>query len=91
MIALEKEFQRIHLLTRKDITNFEKAYGLKIAQRHPENIRRLKDRQLQATVYHNLRLLLEETDQENFKLLLKQTLDQLFLPEASLCLRKLKH
>ena len=35
--SLGKEFQRIHLLTRKDITNIEKAYGIKIAQRHADD------------------------------------------------------
>ena len=42
-----------------------------------ENIRQLKDSQLQATIYHNLRLLLEETNQQSFEILLKETLDQL--------------
>lgn len=32
--TLGGRFQRIHLLTRKDITNIEKGYGLKVAQRH---------------------------------------------------------
>ena len=41
-----------------------------------ENIRQLKDSQLQATIYHNLRLLLEETNQQSFEILLKETLDQ---------------
>ena len=42
-----------------------------------ENIRQLNDSQLQLTVYHSLRLLLEETDKQKFELLLKQTLEQL--------------
>ena len=42
-----------------------------------ENIRHLSDHQLQVTVYHNLRLLLEETDKQKFELLLKQTLEHL--------------
>ena len=37
----------------------------------------MKDSQLQATIYHNLRLLLEETNQQSFEILLKETLDQL--------------
>ena len=35
--SLGKEFQRIHLLTRKDITNIEKTFGLKVAQRHADD------------------------------------------------------
>ena len=42
-----------------------------------ENLRQLKDSELQATVYHNLRVLLEETDCHKFELLLKETLTQL--------------
>ena len=34
---LGKEFHRIHLLTRKDIANIEKTYGLKGAQRHKDD------------------------------------------------------
>lgn len=41
-----------------------------------ENIRQLKDKELEATVYHNLRLLLEETDQKQFEVLLKHTLKE---------------
>ena len=37
----------------------------------------MSDHQLQVTVYHNLRLLLEETDKQKFELLLKQTLEHL--------------
>lgn len=35
--SIGKEFNRIHLLTRKDITNIEKAYGLRVAQRHKDD------------------------------------------------------
>ena len=35
--SLGTECKRIHLLTRKDITNIEKAYGLKVAQRHADD------------------------------------------------------
>ena len=35
--SLGTEFKRIHLLTRKDITNIAKAYGLKVAQRHADD------------------------------------------------------
>ena len=35
--SLGREFKRIHLLTRKDITNIEKAYGLKVAQRRADD------------------------------------------------------
>ena len=34
---LGKEFHRIHLLTRKDITNIERVYGLKGAQKHKDD------------------------------------------------------
>ena len=34
---LGKEFQRIHLLTKKDIYNIEKTYGLKVAQKHQDD------------------------------------------------------
>ena len=57
-----------------------------------ENIRHLSDYQLQVTVYHNLRLLLEELDKQKFELLLKQTLEQLkgqMTPET--LLNTLKH
>ena len=42
-----------------------------------ENLRQLKDSELQATVYHNLRVLLEETDCHKFELLLGETVKQL--------------
>ena len=32
-----KDFKRIHLISRKDITNIERAYGLKGAQRHKDD------------------------------------------------------
>ena len=35
--SLGKEFHRIHLLTRKDIANIERTYGLKGAQRHKDD------------------------------------------------------
>ena len=41
-----------------------------------ENIRQLKDPELEATVYHNLRLLLEETDKQKFEILLQQTIKE---------------
>ena len=37
----------------------------------------IKDQKLSQTVYHNLRVLLEETDKEKFEVLLKQTQAQL--------------
>ena len=37
----------------------------------------MSDHQLQVTVYHNLRLLIEGTDKQKFELLLKQTLEHL--------------
>ena len=39
-----------------------------------ENIRQLKDSELEVKVYHNLRILLEETDMEKFEILLDKTL-----------------
>ena len=42
-----------------------------------ENLKLVKDSEMQATVYHNLRLLLEETDQSKFELLLHETVKQL--------------
>ena len=42
-----------------------------------ENLKQVKDREMQATVYHNLRVLLEETDQKKFELLLNETMEQL--------------
>ena len=42
-----------------------------------ENLRQLKDSDLQAKVYHNLRVLLEETDCHRFELLLDETVRQL--------------
>ena len=42
-----------------------------------ENLRQLKDSELEATVYHNLRVLLEETDHHKFELLLDQTTKEL--------------
>ena len=40
-------------------------------------MRQLKDKALEATVYHNLRLLLEETNKDNFEALLDQTITEL--------------
>ena len=37
----------------------------------------LKDQELSQTVYHNLRVLLEETDEKKFEHLLKETQKQL--------------
>ena len=37
-----------------------------------ETLRQLKDSELEATVYRNLRVLLEETDRHKFELLLDQ-------------------
>lgn len=34
---LGKDFKRIHLLTRKDVTNIERTYGLQGAQRHKDD------------------------------------------------------
>ena len=42
-----------------------------------ENLRQLKDSEPEATVYHNLRVLLEETDHHKFELLLDQTIEEL--------------
>ena len=42
-----------------------------------ENLKQLKDSELEATVYHNLRVLLEETDAEKFEVLLQQTVKEL--------------
>ena len=41
-----------------------------------ENLKQLKDSELEATVYHNLRVLLEETDCHKFELLLDQTIEE---------------
>ena len=38
----------------------------------------INSKELQVTVYHNLRVLLEETDCNNFELLLKATTEQLW-------------
>ena len=35
--SLGQQFHRIHLLTRKDVTNMERSYGLKGAQRHKDD------------------------------------------------------
>ena len=42
-----------------------------------DKLRLIKHRQTQATVYHNLRLLLEETNTQTFELLLTKTTQQL--------------
>ena len=42
-----------------------------------ENLKQLKDSELQAIVYHNLRVLLEETDCHKFEQLLHETVKQL--------------
>ena len=39
---LGTQFHRIHLLTRKDIYNIEKIYGLKVAQRHKDDATSVK-------------------------------------------------
>ena len=40
-------------------------------------IKQLRNRELEATLYHNLRVLLEETDRIKFEDLLSQTLKEL--------------
>ena len=42
-----------------------------------ENLKQLNDSTLEATVYHNLRVLLEETDKHKFEILLKETITDL--------------
>lgn len=42
-----------------------------------ENLRQLKNSELEALVYHNLRVLLEESDDRKFELLLNQTITEL--------------
>ena len=42
-----------------------------------ENLKQLNDSTLEATVYHNLRVLLEETDKNKFEILLKETITDL--------------
>ena len=41
-----------------------------------EKLRQLKDSELEATVYHNLRVLLEKTDRHKLELLLNQTIEE---------------
>ena len=49
---LGERFDRIHLLTRKDITNIERSFGLRTTQRHTDD----------AT---SVRLLVEEMDDKD--------------------------
>ena len=42
-----------------------------------ENLKQLKDSELEAAVYHNLRVLLEETDKNKFEMLLDETIKAL--------------
>ncbi len=42
-----------------------------------ENMKKLTDTQLRVTVYHNLRVLLEETDECMFEVLLEETVQNL--------------
>ena len=37
----------------------------------------MKDRTLEAAVYHNLRVLLEETDRDKFEMLLEEAITQM--------------
>ena len=48
-----------------------------------QNLKHLKDNELQAMVYHNLRVLLEETDQHKFQLLMDQTMKELMTCKAT--------
>ena len=48
-----------------------------------ENLKLLQDRSLQAQVYHNLRVLLEEPDKSNFENLLDETITQLVTSKAT--------
>ena len=57
-----------------------------------EHLKQLKDSTLQATVYHNLRVLLEETDQHKFELLLDRTIKVLKTPlQQQALVSTLKH
>lgn len=49
-----------------------------------ENLRLLQSRDLEAAVYHNLRVLLEESDRKKFEFLLHETIEQLTKSEATL-------
>ena len=42
-----------------------------------ENLKQLKDSALEAAVYHNLRVLLGETDKNKFEMLLEETITEL--------------
>ncbi len=42
-----------------------------------ENLKKLTDTQLRVTVYHNLRVLLEETDEHMLEVLLEKTVQNL--------------
>ena len=42
-----------------------------------ENLKQVQDCELQALVYHNLRLLMEETNKEKFEVLLNETIQQM--------------
>ena len=48
-----------------------------------ENLKLLQDRSLQAQVYHNLRVLLEEPDKNKFQKLLDETVAQLLNSTAT--------
>ena len=48
-----------------------------------ENLKQVTDTGLQAMVYHNLRVLLEETNKEKFEVLLNETIQQLSSSKAT--------
>ena len=71
---------RIHLLT--EIHGWQHSTTELVCTWHVdrawmENLRQLKNSELQTMVYHNLRLLLEETHYHKFELLLDQIAKQL--------------
>ena len=47
------------------------------------NLKLIKDRKTQITVYHTLRMLLEEANQETFELLLEKTTQQILTKEST--------